>query len=493
MMLHITLIIIFIILFCGICFLMKSFFQFIRLKKQLFSTRKTLEVELEKNKNFSGELEKIKDEMTRNLLIDALTALPSRQVFEDRLTQTLHQSQRYQLTFSVLLLDLNKLSVINATFGYESGNTILKEIAERIKNAIRHVDTVTRLTQDEFAILLPQISKPEASAYVAQRLLDKLSDPFMVQEEELFLTASIGIAVYPTDADNVVTLLKNADNALYQAKIAGSHRYQFYHQEMYEVSRRELILSSSLRSASIFNDFSIYYQPQLDTQTNKIVCMEALLRWQHPQFGVITPKEFLRLAENSRKIIEIGQWVLRNVCRQFQHWHATGFNIPQISVNISFTQLENVHFVHHLSQLLYEINFNPKDLILEITEGTLVTQSDLVAKSLRMLKHLGVQIAIDHFGTGNMSLQSLHSFPIDYLKMDASLVQDIETKKESEALVNMILALANTLKCKVIAEGVETEMQKNKLQAWGCYWMQGYLFGMPTKPDELTEWEKFIS
>jgi diguanylate cyclase (GGDEF)-like protein len=466
-------------------FLLRDSRRLYHLRSQVDSLNGQLQDEQVKEKEFSSEIHRIKAELDHSILYDSLTGLPSRQLLEDRLLQTVNQSQRYKLIFGVLFLDISRFKVVNSALGYDAGDELLKQIAVRLQSSLRQVDTVCRFAADEFVMILPQVGKAETCAYIAQRLLDAASQPFTVLEQELFVTACIGIAVYPSDGEDGKTLLKNADAALHRAKSRGNSAYQFFQKEMQTLSQRELALNVSLRHTTIYNEFSIFYQPQVDIKTKKIICMEALLRWQHPEFGLVAPREFLQLAENSGKIIEIGEHVLRTVCQQFKKWRTMNLNLTKVSVNISLRQLENPHFIYKLSQILNETNMAASSLVLEISEGVF-HRLDLFEKTMNMLKHLGVQIAIDDFGTGHLSMQQIKSFSIDYLKIDGSLVQDITINQESEALTKMIISFAQTLRYTVIAEGVETKDQKESLERLGCVVMQGHLFSLPRKPEEFT-------
>lgn len=463
--------------------------RIIRQLKRLRDDISTLNTQLQNKTteatSFSTELTELKTRFDDNVLHDSLTGLPSRQVFEDRLMQTLHQSKRHQLLFGVLFLDINGFKMINNALGYDVGDQLLKQVAERLKNTIRKVDTVCRFNGDEFVVLLPQIAKPETCVYIAQRLLEVISQPFIVLEKELYITASVGITIFPTDGEEMGILIRNADNALQQAKARGCNTYQFYREEMNMLSQRELALNLGLRNAAVYQEFIILYQPEVDVKSQQIICMEALLRWQHPDFGLIAPLEFLRLAEYSGKIIEIGDWVLRTACQQFDKWQKNGFALKRMSVNISIKQLENPHFIYKLSQILQETNMKPDLLVLEISEGGF-HKTELLEKSLKMLKNIGVQIAIDEFGTGRLSLQELMHFSIDYLKIDGALIKDITTNPENEAIVKMIIALATTLRQGVVANRIETREQKDLLEKLGCHVMQGYFFSVPRPAADFT-------
>lgn len=442
--------------------------------------------EKQKQENLAQELEMLKNKFESYILNDPITQLPARLVFEDRLEQTIHQSRRHLLTFAVMFIDIDEIKIINNALGFQGGDILLREVAARMRACIRKVDTLCRFANDGFALLLPQLSKAETAAYVAQRLLDELAQPFPVLDQELYVTATIGISIFPNDGEEARTLIKNAETALMQAKVIDRGIFQFYQAEMYVHGRRALLLSSRLRSDTIYQELTIYYQPQVNVKDKKITCMEALLRWQHPDYGLIGPLEFLTLAENNGRIIPIGEWVLRKTCEQLHQWRAQGFDPGSVAVNVSLCQLETPTFVHKVSQILHETNTQPSELIIEISESILLPKFDLVEKTLNMLKYLGVRIAVDDFGSSYVSLQHLRSFSINCLKIDGTLVREMNVNIESTAIAKMIIALANSLSLAVVAEGVETKEQKNCLVELGCVHMQGHLFCHPLLPQEFT-------
>ncbi|EKD53883.1 MAG: diguanylate cyclase/phosphodiesterase with FHA and GAF sensor [uncultured bacterium] len=456
------------------------------LKQQLAAVRQDLLREREHQTQLTTNLRALQEKISYDVLIDLLTGLPSRKLFEDRLALTVQQSIRHQLTCSVMCLDLDGFKMINDALGHDMGDLLLKEVAARLSTCVRQVDTLSRFAGDEFVFIFSQIAKAETAAYLAQRLLDAISQPFLIDGQELYTTASIGIAVFPLDGHDGKTLLKNADLAMHQAKSRGRNTYQFYHEEMHTLSRRELMLTSSLHSETVYQEFSIYYQPQFNIETKQVVCMEAFLQWQQPDFGVIEFSEFIKVAENSGRMVAINEWLLRNACQQMVRWQEQNFIPPAIAVKISLKQLENAHFVHKLSQLLQEMRLDPSKLILEITEASLLSKIEQLEKMLHMLKHLGVQIAVNHFGAGYLPLCYLRRLPLDIFKIDTSLIHDIAVNKESEAIVKMIIALAKSLQAKVIAEGVESQKQKKLLHELGCMIMQGQLFSRPSLAHEFT-------
>jgi diguanylate cyclase (GGDEF)-like protein len=458
-----------------------------RTSYQLKVVETRLQDELQKQTALSAELTELQTDFNESVLIDSVTQLPSYRVFEDRLQLALHQSKRHQLIFAILYLDIDDFKVINNVLGYEAGNLLLQEMVARLQPCIRKVDSMCHFVTNGFAFILPQLTKPETAAYVAQRLLDSVAQPFTVQNHELFITASIGITTYPADGAELPQLLKNVDIALHQAKSRGRNIYQFYHEELYTLSHRELILSSCLRGESIYNELTLYYQPIINVVTKEIVSMEALLRWQHPELGLVPPQDFLRLAENNGCIGAIGEWVLRNACEQFKKWHAEGFHLRNIAVNVSLRQLVNSNFTYKVSQMLQELAMEPACLMLEISEGVLLPKMMQIEKTLHMLKHLGVQIAIDDFGTGYLSLQHLRRFPVNCLKIDNTLVQEMMLDNESAAIVKTVITLAKSLRLETVAEGVESEKQKALLKESGCILMQGFIFCHPLLPKDFTD------
>ncbi len=458
--------------------------------KKIKQKNKTLEnsfqQEQEKKQLLKEELNTLQQKIAQDLLADPLTGLSGRKIFEDHLTLTINQSLRHQLTFSVMFLDLDRFHIINDTFGYEHGDHLLKEVAERLSSCVRQVDTVSRLGGDKFVFIFSQIAKAETAAYIAQRLLDAIAEPFVIQGQELYVTASIGITIFPHDGNDEETLMKYADIALHQAKLQGRNSYQFFREEMHTLSKRELLLSSCLRNETVFQNFVVYYQPRVDVATKKVVSMEAILQWNHPEFGRVTFEEIFCLAEKNNSISIINEWLLRTASQDLLKWHAHDFNPQSISIPIPLKQLENAHFIQTISNILQETHLTASSLIFEITEPSLLTKIEVIEKMLHMLKRLGIQIAINNFGASHLPLQQLRRLPIDIFKMDRSIIFDITSNKESEAIIKMIIALANSFEASVVAEGVENAAQKNTLTALGCTIMQGTVFSQPALADEFS-------
>lgn len=438
------------------------------------------------------QVDDLKNNFTQNVLFDSMTGLPNRLIFEDHLEQAITEGKRFNTTFAVLFINFDELNTIKDALGLGVGDNLLKEAAVRLKSCIRKLDTLSRFNSDEFVVLLSQLNKAETAVYVAKRFLDVLSQPFKVNSEELYVTATIGIAIFPNDGEDSNTLLKNAANALHQAKHRGRNTYQFYQEDMQVLSRRELILSSNLRSHSIFQEFNILYQPQINVETKQIFSMHALLQWQHPEFGIIPIEEFIRLAENSGKISNIGEWMMGQILHDCRTWVSQGFSHCSLTSGIFLKQLENPHFIYQISQMLQEMQFDPSQLIFEVSEVMLLSNLEALEKTLHMLKHTGVQIAVNEFGKGHLALQYLKRLPFDYLKLDNTLIQDIAINNDSAAIVKMIISLAKQLKLKVIAEGVETEQQVQLLRDFGCIIMQGNIFS-PARPAKEFSKESVVS
>jgi diguanylate cyclase (GGDEF)-like protein len=457
-----------------------------KLKTEFLETKDQLIKATEDRHLLQEKLTALETKIANNRMDDQLTGLPSRQTFQDRLIQTLDQCKRYHFIFALMMVDLDGFRVLKNVLGLDACHDLLKEVARRIQSCIRPMDTVCRAEGGEFVFIIPQLAKPETAAYVAKRLLEVIAQPFMIQNQEIFLTASIGISVYPNDGEEPNVLIQNADQALLQAKSNGNNTYQFYQKEIHGFSQRELSLSSSLHNTDTFQDFIVYYQPWVNTVSKKIVCMEAFMNWNHPAFGMIPQQDFLRLAEKSKNILAIGEWLLRSACQQFKKWQELGFHPESIAMNVSPRQLENPHFTYQVSKILQEMKLEPANLILELSEIFLVNKIGMIDKSLHHLKQMGVHICVNHFGTGNISLQNLKGLPIHSLKMDCSLISDISTNLETEAIVKMIIALANTLKIQVIAAGVENVQQKRRLIELDCQVMQGDMICPPVAVSDFT-------
>jgi diguanylate cyclase (GGDEF)-like protein/PAS domain S-box-containing protein len=417
---------------------------------------------------------------------DPLTELPNRALLLDRLKQSLAGARWRDRRTAVLFVDLDRFKTINDTLGHEAGDRLLQQLAARFQANVREGDTVARFGGDEFVILLDDVASADDVAGVAQKVLQALAAPFEVDHHALYVTASIGVSLFPGDGEDASTLLKNADTAMYRAKELGKNTYQFYSAEMSARAFERLTLESSLRHALEREEFRLHYQPQVDVETGTVVGVEALLRWQHPEFGLIAPADFVPLLEETGLIVPVGKWVLRTACVQLQAWRAQGWPELRLAVNLSPRQFQAQDLAASVREALASTGSDPATLELEITEGLLLRHAPATVETLEVLSALGVRMAVDDFGTGYSSLSYLQQLPIDTLKIDRAFVRDIPHDPDDSAITTAIIALAQSLKLETIAEGVENAAQRDFLRARGCRLMQGYLFSRPLPPEDLT-------
>ncbi len=416
---------------------------------------------------------------------DALTDLPNRNLIQDRILQSIARAHRSNAKFAVMFLDLDKFKIVNDSFGHNTGDLLLKMVAERILACLREEDSVARQGGDEFIILLASLSAAEDSALVAKNILNALSSPFSLNGQNLSVSVSIGIAIYPHDGDQVKTLLKNSDTAMYHAKEVGRGTFQFFAPAMNAIAGERLLLENSLRQAIDRAEFVLHFQPLVNIADSGIVATEALVRWNHPQLGVIAPNRFIPVAEDSGLIVPLGELVLRKACEQLMQWRAQGIDLRRMVVNLSPRQFRQKHLVQSFSQVLSQTGVDPHWLGLEITESVIMENPEVAIGVLQELKSLGIELSLDDFGTGYSSLSYLKRFPIDKLKIDQSFVRDITTDVDDEAMVGAIIVMAHKLGIRVVAEGVETEAQLAFLREYGCDEYQGYYFSKPLPADEL--------
>lgn len=418
---------------------------------------------------------------------DSLTNLPNQALFKDRLDQALGLSRRNDDVLAIVLVNLDRFKTINDTLGYVTGDQVLRDVATRLVGCVRDTDTVARFGTDEFALLLTHITRAEDAAKIAQNIKQALGVPLTVQDQELFITASIGISLYPHDAKDTATLLKRAGTALNRAKEQGGNTYEFYTAGRTTRALKRLVLENNMRPGLERDEFIMYYQPQVHTQSFQLVGMEALMRWQHPGLGLLYPGEFIKLAEESGQIVAMGEWTLRTACLQNKQWQDAGFEPLRVAVNISARQFQQPGIVNTVVRILKETGIEPQFLELELTEGSIMKDPDEAIDKLHELKAIGVMISIDDFGTGYSSLNYLKRFPIDTLKIDQSFVSEITTDPDNAAIVNAIITLAHALKLKVIAEGVETQEQLEFLRKLKCDEVQGFLFSEALSVKEFTQ------
>lgn len=425
---------------------------------------------------------------------DSLTGLPNRVLLLDRLKQNLELARRHKHMVALLFLDLDNFKRINDTLGHNIGDELLKTVAVRLGDCLRASDAIGRVTLggtaarlggDEFTVLLTELNTAEEAAIVAQRILDALKNPMHLATHEITVTTSIGIAVFPQDGENVESLLKNADLAMYFAKRTGSGLFQYYQETMNVAALRRLALENHLRQAIARDEFALHYQPQVNLITGEVSGVEALLRWNNPDLGSVPPNEFIPIAEESGLILPIGEWILRTACKQAKQWRDLGLPIPRMAVNVSVMQFVHFAFLETVERVLIETGLEPAVLELEITESLLMKDDSCAKETLNALKKLGVQVAIDDFGTGYSSLSRLRELPIDCLKIDRTFVHGITADDSNRAITSAVIAMAESMSMRVIAEGVETSIEADFLRTRACGEMQGYLVSRPLPAEQV--------
>lgn len=415
---------------------------------------------------------------------DILTGTANRRLFEDRCNQAIKQSQRHQHPIALINLDIDFFKRINDTLGHDAGDELLKEIANRLTSCVRNEDTIARLGGDEFAVLLANVSGVEGAEVVARNILDAITQPIPLPGGELIITSSIGVTLSPNDGIHYADLLKNADMAMYRAKNAGRNNIQFYSPDMNEDMQRQLSIEQELRHAIRHNEFKLYYQPIIDIETGQIVALEALLRWQHPKKGLLSPEEFLQIAEQTGQLLAIGEWSLQNACLQGKAVQAMSESPVQITLNLSNRQYSHPQLIKTMERVLIETRFNPRFLVLEIEENTITNKLEESVVTLKKLKQLGLTLTIDSFGTGISSLSHLKKLPIDIIKIDRTFIKGIPEDENDMIITETLINIAHQMDLKTFATGVETREQEAFLKINGCRYVQGYLYSNPL-PSEL--------
>lgn len=431
------------------------------------------------------ERKKSEEKIKNMAFYDSLTGLPNRMLFSDRLSVSLNQAKRYNHKGALLFMDLDNFKTINDTLGHAAGDILLKYIAELIKVCIRESDTIARLSGDEFVILMTKIESIEDAKQLAQRIIEQLRKPIMLEGCEFYITASIGITMFLDDASDQQTLLKNADTAMYRSKELGKNNYQVFNISLNEKYQEKLDMESNLRHAIERNEFDLYYQPMVDTRTGKICSVEALLRWKHPKNGMVPPDRFIPVAEDTGLILPIGTWVLKTACKQNKIWQDNGYEPLSVSVNLSLKQFYQPDFLDTVRAALEESNLDPKYLELEVTESIAANDLDSIINSLNALREMGIKISLDDFGTGFSSLNYLRLLPIDMLKIDKSFINDIGKSRSHETITKSVINIAHAMDAAVVAEGVETRQQLEFLQSYSCDFIQGFLFSRPLPEKDI--------
>ena len=463
----------------------QSFIQPIKYKQQdayvLFGTDITKQVEYE------SKLKKQSDQLQHQAHHDTLTNLPNRTLFRDRLDQSIISSKRHRKNFALLFIDLDQFKKINDSLGHHIGDELLIEAASRLKDSIREEDTLARLGGDEFTIILKDIQTIQDATMIAEKIVTNMKQAITIQSHTLYVSSSIGISLYPQDSTEADDLLKFADTAMYKAKDEGRDNYQFYSSDMTALAFERVVMESSLRMALKEDQFIVYFQPQFNIRTNKVTGMEALIRWQHPQLGLVPPAKFIPLAEESGLIIEIDRIVMHKAMEYFSQWYKDGLKPGKLSLNLAMKQLAEKDFITKLITTMGSLKFQPSWLALEVTEGQIMNHPEASIKKLNQISDFGIELAIDDFGTGYSSLAYLKKLPLDKLKIDQSFVRDIDVDEDDAAITKAIIALGNSLNMKLIAEGVETIDQRDFLLKNGCEEIQGYLYSKPLPAEEIRE------
>lgn len=415
---------------------------------------------------------------------DMLTNLPNRTLMLDRLTQALSLAKRHGKYVAVMLLDLDRFKEVNDTLGHDVGDQLLVEAADRLTKVLRESDTVARIGGDEFVAILPEIAHPNNAAHIAQKFLKTLSSPFNLDEHKLYISASIGIAMYPGDSTEPDGLVKDSDTAMYHAKAQGKNNFKFFTEDINKSTVERFLLENRFRQALDKLEFHLNYQPKVDMKTGRIAGMEALLRWYHPEQGSVKPGLFIPLAEETGLVVPLGAWALREACRQNKEWQDMGLRHLSISVNLSPRQFQEKNLLELVQDVLDETGLDPGYLMIEITESTIIERLDDTLLTLEAFRDMGIGVSIDDFGTGYSSLNYLHRFPLDELKIDGSFISNLSSP-ENRKVVNAIITLAKGLNFKVVAEGVETGEQLEFLRSNNCDEIQGYYFSKPLSAEDF--------
>jgi diguanylate cyclase (GGDEF)-like protein/PAS domain S-box-containing protein len=418
---------------------------------------------------------------------DALTKLPNKSLLEDRLHMQLTQAAQTNTSLAIIYLDLDNFKTINDTIGHAAGDEVIRKTSERLMKCLRRSDTIARVGGDEFVLILTEVSEKSEIDAIAEKIIKSMRHPIPIKGQEFYVSASMGISLYPNDGDDVSALLRNADTALGKAKELGKNIYSYYSSNMNDHALEHLLLENDLRKALARRQLTLFYQPLIDFSTDEVVGMEALIRWQHPKLGLVPPSEFISIAEEIGLINPIGDWVLREACMQNKVWQDEGYKPVRVSVNVSARQFHRNDLVAQIKQALDESGLAPEYLEIEVTEGTLMQDRATAIKTLEELRDIGVHIALDDFGTGYSSLSYLKNFPIGRLKIDQEFIRSLADDPNDAAIVSSILEMARSLRLKAVAEGVETETQLNMLHSLNCSEMQGYLFSRPLPGQEAAK------
>ena len=476
------------IIFAGFMLLDYRTQRTIRHLKQI---KHKVDLKLQEQKNLFAALQKLTEERLSHMAYhDPLTGLANRNKLEQFINHILVSSRRHQQEFGLIFLDLDIFKNINDSLGHEAGDLILQIIAERLSSVVRSTDMVARLGGDEFVVLITDIKKTESIAIIANKILESIKEVIVVKGNEIYLTTSIGISLFPCDGQNIQILMKNADLALYRAKEHGRNNYQFYTLEMTSKAQEKMALQNALGHALAKNEFVLNYQPKMDIKTRKITGIEALLRWKNNEYSMITPDEIVALAEESGLIIPVSEWILHTACKQLKIWHDMGFTSLTIAVNCTTRQFKHATFMDDVISIISSVGLPPHALEIEVTEEMMMQESETMLRVLYALEDLGVQIVIDDFGTGYWSLNNLQSLSVDKIKIDKSLIRRVTEDETSATITSAIIAMTKKLGISAVAVGVETREQYELLAREGCSEIQGYYLAKPLTEDSMTNFLK---
>jgi len=431
-----------------------------------------------------------KEKLAHQAHHDFLTGLPNRLLFNDRLEKSIEKSKRNNTKIALLYIDLDHFKEINDSLGHNIGDEVLKIVTQRLNDIIRKEDTLARLGGDEFTIILEELTQGQNASLLAQKIINSLAKALIIENNNFYVTSSIGISLYPDDGVNAQDLLKYADSAMYKAKSEGRNNFQFYSAEMTELAFERVVMESSFREALINEDFLVYYQPQINAKENKLIGMEALVRWQHSTMGLVSPAKFIPLAETTGLIIELDQFVMKTAMKQISLWYSKGLNPGVLALNLAIKQLQQRDFISILGNLLKETQCKPQWVELEVTEGQIMTNPEEAVKILKQISDMGIELAVDDFGTGYSSLSYLKKLPLNKLKIDQSFVRELPDDEEDSAITKSVIALAQSLNLNIIAEGVETKEQEEFLVNNGCDNIQGFFYSRPITADEMEKYLK---
>ena len=441
--------------------------------------------DISQQRKTENELKEQKNKLHYQAHHDVLTGLPNRILFNDRLAQAIETAKRNKSKLAVLFIDLDNFKEINDSLGHDIGDEVLKKVASLLHSSIRDKDTISRFGGDEFSVILEDLDQIQDASSIASKILDTLSSSIVIGDNKLYVTTSIGISIYPDDGMDPLNLLKFADSAMYKAKDEGKNNYQYYDAKMTELAFERVVMEASIRAGIKNEEFIVHYQPQIDATTEKLIGMEALVRWQHPAMGLVPPARFISLAESTGLIVELDRYVMKSAMKQVASWYEDGLDPGVLALNLAVKQLQHKDFLSTLDRLIKETGCRSKWIELELTEGQIMLNPEEAVQILQRVSDMGIELAIDDFGTGYSSLAYLKRLPIDKLKIDQAFIRDLPDDDEDVGISRAVIALAKSLNLKIIAEGVETKAQKDFLIENGCDNIQGYYYSRPLAAEEF--------